>query len=144
MHRFQPLPKPDLAVSDTLCATLQYLLDGEDNAEDPITAGSGEKGAGSLLCDSLLNVYDGAMGTRNGQLITETLYILLACSTSAKQTALGCKFRYSCNGVLDWHACCYIIGGLLESSFEQMKSLHTKLCMESLDEVASPRKTKVR
>ena len=54
---------------------------------------------GSILCEALLNAYDGIVGgatqdegAEERQLIGDSLGVLLACSTAAKQTALKGKF----------------------------------------------------
>ena len=53
-----------------------------------------------MLCEALLKAYDGTLDgecrqgglvAKNRQLISETLGVLLACSASAKQSALKCK-----------------------------------------------------
>jgi len=57
---------------------------------------------GSILCEALLKAYDGTvsralvqteLGADKRQLIGDSLGMLLACSTAAKQTALKGKFN---------------------------------------------------
>ena len=67
-----------------------------------------------MLCEALLKAYDGAVGrehrrggmaAKHEQLISVALGILLACSTSAKQSALKCKSQcMNSIGVLYSHA----------------------------------------
>lgn len=57
---------------------------------------------GSILCEALLKAYDGTvsgtlvqteLGAEERQLIGDSLGVLLACSTAAKQAALKGKFN---------------------------------------------------
>ncbi|XP_077983359.1 rotatin-like [Glandiceps talaboti] len=99
--------------ADNLC--IKLLLDGEMRD----TADNGEsKSSGQTLCEVLLKAYDGNLPTSNNISIAEktctvnTLSTLLAVSQTAKSTALE--------------------AGVVESTVDQIKHIHMKLNMDSL------------